>query len=537
MKMIPLLVMGMVVLNSCEGDLDNLGSQLVDVNASEGVDKAFSLITYNIDNNDLIRADATKLDSVRIGAFTEEKFGGQKASYITQVRLNAYSPDFGTNPAIDSVVLTLKPRYETASDSLKTTTDEAYIYPDGAVAAKKVVTTYPVSKYGKYKIGGQKTKFTIKVNEVNDFLGSTSDSLASNKTVALGVELGSKVFDGTVNSVKITKDSDNSDIVPEITTSLRINLDKDFFKTKIIDKKGDQVLKDAASFIRYFKGISISVQEDDGYLFSMAPNDAAITIYYKNDVTATDGTVTKTKAETALNLGSGNVHLSQINYTRAGTSYNGAMANAIKIADFNKIEEGKSLIVSSNNYASELYLQGMGGSSAGIRIPAETIIRLKNMYKNEKIGIVSAKIRLYNDDVSWDNKYKKPSNMLVKDRVLKGFLPDMTSLANAGYSLLKTGNLSTKDAYYDIGITASLKTIIENENYDPATTNRDYIINLGSYLSDSSTGLLLGQNYNTRTYNPYRIVLKGTTDTQNVGQEILDKKSKVAQLRLIFTKK
>ncbi len=536
MKMIPLLVMGMVVLNSCEGDLDNLGSQLVDVNASEGVDKAFSLITYNIDNNDLIRADATKLDSVRIGAFTEDVFGGQKASYITQVRLNTYNPDFGTNPAIDSVVLTLKPRYESAADSLTTTTNEDYIYPDGEVAAKKVVTTYPVSKYGKYKIGGQKTKFTIKVNDVNDFLGSTSDSLASNKTIALGAELGSKAFDGTVNSVVVTKDSDATELLNR-AVSYRMELtNKDFFKTKLFDKKGDQVLKDAASFIRYFKGISISVQEEDGYLFSMAPNDAAITIYYKNDVTATDGTVTRTKAELALNLGSGNVHLSNIAYNRTNEQYLAAMTNAIKIADFNKIEEGKSLVVATNNYAQKLYLQGMGGSSVGIRIPAETITTLKNMYKNEKIGIVSAKIRLYNDD-SWDNKYKKPSNMLVKDRVLKGFLPDMTSLANAGYSLLKTGNLSTKDAYYDIGITASLKTIIENEAYDPNTTNRDYIINLGSYLSDASTGLLLGQGSNTRTYNPYRIVLNGTVDTQNVGQEISDKKSKEAQLRLIFTKK
>ena len=536
MKMIPFLVMGMLVLNSCEGELDDLGSQLVAANGSEGVDKAFSLIAYNIDNSDLIRADASVLDSVRIGAFTEGKFGGQKASYITQLRLNSYSPDFGKNPAIDSVVLILKPRYESATDSIKTTTDENYIYPDGAVAAKKVVTTYPVSKYGKYKIGGQKTKFTIKVNDINDFLGSTSDSLASNKTISLGTELGSKTFDGTVNSVVVTKDSDATELLNR-AVSYRMELtNKDFFKTKLIDKQGDQVLKDAASFIRYFKGISISVQEDDGYLFSMAPNDAAITIYYKNDVTATDGTVTRTKAELALNLGSGNVHLSKIDYTRAGTPYYDAMTDAksIKIADFNKTNE--ALNVPSSKYAQELYLQGMGGSSVGIRIPAATILKLKNNYKNDKIGIVSAKIRLYNDDISWDNKYKKPSNMLVKNRVLKGFLPDMTSLASAGYSLLKTGNLSTNEAYYDIGITASLKTIIEDETYDPTTTNRDYLISLGSYLSDASTGLLLGQNFNTRTYNPYRIVLKGT-DTQNVGEELSDKKSKVAQLRLIYTKK
>ncbi|MBO6200981.1 MAG: DUF4270 family protein, partial [Chryseobacterium sp.] len=120
MKMVPFLAMGIVVLNSCEGELDNLGSQLVDGNAADGYDKAYSLIAYNIDNSDLIRADASRLDSVRIGAFSESVFGGQKASYITQLRLNTYDPDFGTNPVIDSVVLTLKPSFSISSATIRT---------------------------------------------------------------------------------------------------------------------------------------------------------------------------------------------------------------------------------------------------------------------------------------------------------------------------------------------------------------------------------------------------------------------------------
>ncbi len=52
MKVIPFLVMGMVVLNSCEGELDDLGSQLVDGGASEGVDQMYGIVAYNINNND-----------------------------------------------------------------------------------------------------------------------------------------------------------------------------------------------------------------------------------------------------------------------------------------------------------------------------------------------------------------------------------------------------------------------------------------------------------------------------------------------------
>lgn len=519
MKLIPFLIMGMVVLNSCEGDLDDLGSQLVDGNAADGYDKAYSLLAYNISNKDTIQADASKLDSVQLGAFAEPIFGKQKVSYVTQLRLSTYDPDFGTNPVIDSVVLTLKPRYETASDSIKTTTNEDYIYPDGAVAAKKVVTTYPVSKYGKTKING-KTLFTIKVHEVTDFLGGTADKLSSNKVVALNpTVLGSKVFEGTVNSVVITKDSDAAELLNR-AVSFRMKLDSAFFQSKIFAKKGDQVLKDAASFIRYFKGISISVLEEDGYLFSMAPNDAGITIYYKNDVTATDGTVTRTKAEFALNLGSGNVHLSQIMYDRSGTPYAAAVSDTAPPNDVT----GDALI----------YTQGMGGASFGIKIPESTIAQLRAMYKNDKIGIVSAKIRLYNDETGWNNSYKKPSSLLVRERgVAKDsmrFLPDMTVLASAGYSLIKTNNLSTKDAYYEIGITKSLKDIVEGDS-----EIRAFRMDIGRYLQDPSTGTLLGQNYNTRAYTPYRIVLKGT-DYNNTGQAI-PIESKAAQLRLIFTQK
>lgn len=509
MKLIPFLIMGIVVLNSCEGELDDLGSQLVE--GSDGYNRAYSVVAYNIDNNNNVRSDASKLDSVRIGAFSESIFGTQKVSYLTQVRLNTYDPDFGTNPVLDSVVLTLKPRYESATDSITTSTNEDYIYPDGDVAAKKVVTTYPVSKYGKYKIAGAKTPLTIKIREVSDFLGGTSDSLFSNKTFALGAEIGSKAFDGTVNSVVITKDSDASELVNR-AASFRMQLDKTFFQDKIIAKKGNQVLKDAASFIRYFRGISIAVEQNDGYLFSMAPNDATLIMYYKNDVTGTDGTVTRTKAETALNLGSSNVHFSQITNDRVGTPYLTAMSN-----------------ISTTNGDPILYSQGMGGAGFGIKIPARTVSELRDMFKNQKIGIVSAKIRLYNDE-SWNNSYKKPNSLLVQEKDTFGFLTDMTSLAAAGYSLIKTGTLSTKERYYDVGITQTLKNIVEKD-----TEPKDLVINVGSYLSDASTGTLLGQKYNNRAYVPYRIALKGT-DSNNTGQKI-DIDSKNAQLRLIFTQK
>ena len=91
-----------------------------------------------------------------------------------------------------------------------------------------------------------------------------------------------------------------------------------------------------------------------------------------------------------------------------------------------------------------------------------------------------------------------------------------------------------------IAIKNALKTIPQLEYVDLyrkqfENNGKDFIIDVGSYLVDSSTGALLGQTYNDRPYNPFRLLLVGT-DTSKIGQE-MSVSSKNVQLRLIFTKK
>jgi len=493
------VVLGSIILLNCEPEADALGSQFF--TGAEAVDDAYSIIAYNYNNNNAIRSDAAKLDSVVLGAFTEAQFGMQKANYFTQVRLSNYAPDFGTNPVLDSAVMVIKPAYQTASDSITTNTVEDYTFNDDTntnVAAKKVVSTYKVKKYGKAKIAGTNTIFHIKVHEVNDFMGSTSDSIYSNKVFAVGTQIGSKQFNGNITSVKITKDSDGSELYNR-DASIRIPLDSTFFQSKIITKKGSAQLADAASFIRYFRGIRISVDENDGYLFKFAPNSIELTLYYKNDQT-TDNVTTRKKQEFTLNLGSSNVHYSNVQYERT--------------------QPFEDALLSPNTTSGDakLYIQGMGGPGAGFKIPNDVVNSLKDKFKNDKIGIISAKIRIYTDSISWNNNYQKPLSFTVRKKKadatgkdLYTFLTDMSALSYSGlYTLVKPYDLSKTPAYYDIGITQSVKNVIEKEE-----DNDIFVINVGSYTYDS-TGALIGssytnsQNYNTSSYTPNRAVFVGT---------------------------
>lgn len=514
------LFIGATVIVACESEADQLGSQFFQTGTAQGTEEGYDVIIFNKFNNDSIQADNDKLAEATLGAFNEPNFGMQKSSYVTQVRLNTYNPDFGASPEVDSVVLQMKPVYHSVTDSVKTTTYEDYVHPDGNVAAKKVITTYPVKKYGNAKIGGSATNFTVNVHEVNEFLNSTETNFYSDKQVALGALLGSKTFDGYLRAIKITKDSDNTELFSR-DAALRVPLDKTFFQEKIINKKGSFELKDAASFIRYFKGIRISVQENDGYIFSFTPNDVSITVYYKYDKTE-NSTTTRTQNNFSFDFGASNVRFNEIKYNRP-SAFTNAMTTSSQVTGDPKI-----------------YLQGMGGPGAEVKIPAAIITKLRDLYKNQKAGILSAKIRLYTDNSSWNSTYAKPSTFVTLFKKVttennvstttESFLDDLSAFQYTNiYKMVNAVDLDKNPAYYEIGITQTVKNMVEKDE----VSDKSILLNVGAFQTSSSG--MLGKDYTTRAYTPNRIVLLGTDPNLDSNPNPAD--TKYAQLIVTYSKK
>lgn len=498
-----LVVFGSALIYNCEPDADTLGEQLFLNGAAQGNEKSFDVTAFNINNNDSIRSDASKLGLATLGAFTEGQFGMQKASYLTQLRLSTYDPDFGKTPVIDSVVLVIKPTY--ASDSVKTNTvDDGYTFTtaaDGAVNAKKVVNTYPINKYGKAKIGGNTSPFTIQVHEVLDFLKGNSDAAYSNTVYQYNSAklLGSKEVNGFVSSVAVTKDSDGSALFTASAPGLRIKLDETFFKDKIIAYQDKPELQDASNFIRHFRGLRISTTQNDGYLLQFSPNDMELIMYYKYEKTD-NGVTTHPQASYTFSLGSGNTHIGQYQYDRSSSVLS------------------TSVIGDQNNGAPKLFLQGMGGPSIGIKIKNETLDALKQIYKNDKAAIISAKIRIYTDPVNWNNKYIKPTALSIvqKDKDSDGkettaFTTDLTTIVGSNnFAIYRTYDLDKNPAYYDFTVTQSVKELVEGKSgVEVSNVNKYFKIDMGSFLSNSQTGALVGYNYTARSYARDRAVFVG----------------------------
>ena len=460
---------------SCNSDSDDLGKNLFDGNSVTGNQVSYDLVAYNINNGDAVRADSYALQRATLGAFTEGQFGTQNSAYVTQVRLSKYAPDFGTNPVVDSVVLEIKPQYDATTKAVTTTNVN-----HGGQAAKQTLTKYEAVKYG-----NPAAAMNIDVHEITTDLGAVGTERLSSSSVANGVSLmpnqQPKVFSGNVYAVSINKTSDNTALLTK-DTGLRIQLDKNYFKTKITDKNGAAELSNESNFINYFKGLKISVRENDGYLINFAPNEVTMTMYY------TSGGKSNTFS---FDLGSSNVHFSQISYTRSST-YNAVMAN-----------------INSTNGDPLLYMQGMGGPGAGIKLNGAGVSDLKRLYKERGAAILSAKVRLYTDINTWNNSYTKPVGFLVRKQGETDFITDLkTMLGNSNYSLVKAYSTNSNPSYYDIDITKTIKDIVEKE-----AEAKDLIINIGEYLT--SNGNLLSEDYNNNVSSPYRAVFVGTNTANN----------------------
>lgn len=520
--MLLLAIFGSAFLYNCEPDPDSLGEQLFNGDAAQGNEIAYPVIAYNYDNNDSIRSDASRLISglsesgvttnvAVLGAFTEPQFGMQRASYVTQLRMPTDNFDFnGANPKVDSVVLVVRPPANTASntyffegDSLRTNTYTKTDFPVDGVATEVSIEkkTYPVRKYG--KIGGASKSMKINVHEVTTFLDANNDALKrSNASISTGELLGSGVFDGNVSSLSITKKSDNS-IVFSGNLGFRMKLSNtNFFQTHILDKKGKPELQDAANFIRYFKGIKISVDETDRYLYQFSPNDLQVIMYYKYDKTD-NGTTTRPQTTLNFNLGSANAHIGLFEYNRTGSAVKYAVDNSTPA-------EGDE----------RLFVQGMGGPSVVVKIKDETINELKEKLITDKVGIVSAKIRVYLDPATWkntgsteDRKFTLLNNTLNAGKIDYSKLTFTSDLTNG----LGLYYYKENPGYYDFVVTKTVKDIVEGktETVGDATqpiVNKPLIINAGAFAA-SATGTLLGVRNTTRAFDMNRIILTGVAKT------------------------
>lgn len=517
---------------SCEDDISGVGSGLLDTGSTANA-YYVDLIAYNT-NNDSIRSDENVLQNGVVGVYEDPIFGRTKAKFYSQARLSNLNPNFGTNPAVDSVILNIPVHTKAGDDNIQVDTTYVYLQPGQEPSDTSTIIikrTYKLdSIYGKTDL-----PMTLKVREVAQYLHNQDSIYYSNPNLnACGAcvsnniqvypqVLGSKVITNKVSTFSRQK---KNEVKTAPTPYLRVKLDSAYFKSKFVDNQNSPDLQDQSSFIRnFFRGIELSVDETQGFLMNFNPN-MSLSIHYSYDDTTTEeegdrktGTLGLTFSSIWNTTGGYNVQINQFEHANRSSEF----VNAYTQPDL-------------VNGAARLYLAGMDGTKTIIKLNQDQLNEIRNNVLSNDWAIVGAELILHVDEsygftkppylMAW-NFYKDGNKYLSKNFV------DIMSFYNS-YPVSVQFNpkydYTNNPNKYVIRITDYIKSMVEgNEVFEDG----QIILSLGNFLLSPSTGYTGVYNatdpyMNDRAFNPHRIVLHGNASEQ------VDKR---LRLKVYYTKK
>lgn len=275
---------------ACDKDFSVVES---DVLGKDNANFKTGLVTIPISayNKKISALQINNLASNLLGVFNDPAYGQTTASIITQIRPSSYDPDFGDNPEIDSVVLSIP--YFNRVVGLDENGYKEYFLD---------------SLYG----GGDSLKLSIYENKY--FLRAFNpDNLDENQNYYSNASTGTENLAFNDNSlinfddhkgdlileipsfipnklaVKTTIRTDSDTITTRSVPALREKMSTSFWTSAILDKEGDVVLSNPSNFNNYFRGLYFKAEATNNagsmILINLASTSANIIIYYSKDAT------------------------------------------------------------------------------------------------------------------------------------------------------------------------------------------------------------------------------------------------------------
>lgn len=280
----------------CDKDFITLDSDVIDsdvINNFNIRDSIYEIITYNQVLGP-VQTEGTSLSNLGI---YNDYFGMTKSSFVTQLSLINYSPSFGDEVEVDSVVLTI-PYFVRGSEF---DDDNNIIYDIDSVIGRDPIRLRVF----------ENTYFLRDFDPGGDF--DTSQQYFSNKSASEtepipvdlleGEELGFVTYDedtgeyvpidniidinenGYILTEPDNEDEDTEDqVISFQPPGIRVLLDPDFWVDRIISKEDDDVLESPNNFNDYFRGLYFKAEPVNGsgshLMLNIANSNANITIYY-----------------------------------------------------------------------------------------------------------------------------------------------------------------------------------------------------------------------------------------------------------------
>jgi hypothetical protein len=296
---IQILAVSLIVLSfiACDKDFTAIESDIItDENATnfDIKEALFSIITYT----KALEPVQTNNPGLNTLGVYDDVYGKTTSSFVTQVTLSAYAPDFGEDIQIDSVVL--KVPYFGFATEVEDNGNILYNI-DSVIGRKPIKLSLFESNYfiRDFDPGGDfnesQAYFSNKSASVSEPISDIS--LEGEELIMLtGPQTSYTTVDNGENIITISDegyvleepDNDDDDSDPQVllreSPGIRIKLDPAFWQNKIIDQEGQTVLSSANNFEDYFRGLYFKaepVENDGSFLILNVGNQLShVSIYY-----------------------------------------------------------------------------------------------------------------------------------------------------------------------------------------------------------------------------------------------------------------
>jgi hypothetical protein len=305
---------------SCDKDINQIGTGIIG-DDHYGMNAAnFNVTAYN---QNLGPVQTNNLSTNQFGYYNSPVFGKTTASFVSQLSLASENPTFYA-PVIDSVYLYV-PYFSTLVSTDSDTGDSSYTLDSLKGSGNIKLSVYESTKFLESldpSTGFQQAQKYYS-NQQPDFDANNGGFKLNNDNKNVDPKITTVDYsqnnEFTFSNSQIKFYKNNADGTPGTSVvserkapGMFINLDKDFFKNKILQAPAGKLFNNNV-FKNYFRGLYFKVESaasspNQGTLAMMNFTSGVVTIVYHDKVSTTD-TAAPIRKLLALNLSGNSVNL------------------------------------------------------------------------------------------------------------------------------------------------------------------------------------------------------------------------------------
>jgi len=449
-----------VMLNiSCKKDFTTIGNNMIDKPLFKGklyqdglvriydqrVDKVMSTGSAGIAGSNLPVAS--------LGIYEDEKFGTLTADIISDILPDPlkFKKPFGDNVKLLGAKLIIPYFSHTKTENDETIYLLDSIFGHNSFEIKVFEQTYLLPSFDP-DTNLENRRHYYSDFDFNPFKSTMIADTTDFEISTLPYITYQREEDGTFklddDGQKIIKDS----LGPHIL----IKMDTTFFRQKIFDHSGEDVLSNIDRFKDYFRGIYIEAISDDneGLLMQLPFNQAEILVQYTEEQTDDNDTPDDDSDDTVKTI------YKELHMKLGNTIVNRYNNN---LSSYAQTALNNSDLVNGDE---DIVLKGDAGSEAVIQLFNEQ--QLRDLRSNDWL-INRAEIYFYVDKTATDEMLSQANRLFLYDYDNQNFLADLNAPENIPDNDYKeyNGKLETdKDGqtYYKFGITRHIRNVIKRDS-------------------------------------------------------------------------